>query len=197
MMFTGITQAKGKVEQILQKNSHEVELKIATVDAYFNDSKVGDSIMVDGVCLTITKVSSHSALFDIMVPTFNTTTIRYFEVGTIVNLEKAILVTERFDGHFVLGHVDGIAKVVRIEKISETILISFQPIEPTLMKQIISKGSISISGVSLTVIQVKSTEFQVGLIPVTLKNTNLSELTIGKYVNLETDILAKYITQRI
>nr|WP_273719924.1 hypothetical protein [Leuconostoc mesenteroides] len=125
-MFTGITQEVGRLISIYQRNDKEMRLKIAASEDYFSDSRVGDSIMVDGVCLTINQLESNYAEFDIMVPTFETTIVKFYQVGQKVNLEKALLVSNRFDGHFVLGHVDQTAEVVKKECSEETTLLTFK-----------------------------------------------------------------------
>lgn len=195
-MFTGITQTTGTVEQKEVWSDNKLRLRIKTETPYFDDSKLGDSIMVDGVCLTIVSRNKNWALFDIMLPTCEATIIKNYQLGQAVNLEKAMLVSDRIDGHFVLGHVDNTAKVIDSQLIETTTILTLQPQNNHLMNQIVSKGSIAILGVSLTVVQVTKNTFKIGLIPYTLTHTNLSNLTIGHVVNIETDILAKYISGR-
>lgn len=170
-----------------------MRLKIAASEDYFSDSRVGDSIMVDGVCLTINQLESNYAEFDIMVPTFETTIVKFYQVGQKVNLEKALLVSNRFDGHFVLGHVDQTAEVVKKEYSEETTLLTFKLADRQQINQIVNKGSVTISGVSLTIVQAREDVFQVGLIPLTLTKTTLGLLHERDLVNVETDILAKYL----
>ena len=130
-----------------------------------------------------------------MVPTVMTTKIGQYQSGTRVNLEKAMLATDRFDGHFVLGHVDGTGWVTDKRLIDETVYFTVQPKNQALMKQIVPKGSIAMNGVSLTVIETTATTFTVGLIPHTLTHTMLQDVQVGDDVNLETDILAKYLAK--
>lgn len=196
-MFTGITQSVGKLETIDRQNEQELRLKITTTNDYFTDCKLGDSIMVDGACLTIVNLSSKTAVFDVMVPTFNSTVIRHYKIGQEINLEKAIRATNKFDGHFVLGHVDGTAQVTNKQLIEKTVFLTFQPNDLKLMNQIVDKGSITISGVSLTIISTTKSTFQVGLIPLTLAETNLVHLKLNSMVNIETDILAKYVKKEV
>lgn len=192
-MFTGITQEVGRLISIYQRNDKEMRLKIAASEDYFSDSRVGDSIMVDGVCLTINQLESNYAESDIMVPTFETTIVKFYQVGQKVNLEKALLVSNRFDGHFVLGHVDQTAEVVKKECSEETTLLTFKLADRQQINQIVNKGSVTISGVSLTIVQAREDVFQVGLIPLTLTKTTLGLLHERDLVNVETDILAKYL----
>lgn len=194
-MFTGITQNVGSLTVIQQKNNQEMRLKVMTTDAFFKNVKLGDSIMLDGACLTVVNFSDYEAEFDIMIPTFQTTTIRTYHVGQKINLEKAMLASERFDGHFVLGHVDGVARIIEQQQIEDTVFLTISPCNQKLMKQIVTKGSVSISGVSLTVISATENSFQVGLIPLTRLETNLGDSDVGNEVNIETDILAKYLTK--
>lgn len=192
-MFTGITQSIGKLSAIHWKNNQELRLKVETSNDFFKNVSFGDSIMLDGICLTIVDFSSSEAQFEIMVPTFTTTAVKNYKVGQNINLEKAMPASGKFDGHFVLGHVDGIGTVVRRQQVDSTILLTLQPDDQEIMKQIVKKGSITISGVSLTVITMSKKTFQIGLIPLTIQKTNLGNLNIGNEVNIETDILAKYL----
>ncbi|GMA69085.1 riboflavin synthase subunit alpha [Leuconostoc litchii] len=192
-MFTGITQEIGQIVSINKRNAKEINLRIIASKDYFLNSHIGDSVMVDGICLTIKYIHSNYADFDIMVPTFETTIVKYYQVGQKVNLEKALLVTNHFDGHFVLGHVDQTAKIIQKDHIEETTLLTFKLKNNQLMPQIVDKGSVTVSGVSLTVIQTQDNTFQVGLIPHTLMKTTLGLLEEHHLVNIETDILAKYL----
>lgn len=193
-MFTGITQTVGQVITNESHKKNNQHITIETNTPYFSEATIGDSIMVDGVCLTITHKTDHTAKFGIIRPTYETTIIGDYMMRQSVNLEKAISAGERFDGHFVLGHVDGKAEIVNKQVIDNTILLSFKPKESILMREIVAKGSVAISGVSLTVIEKTSQTFQIGLIPHTQLQTTLSKLTVGHWVNIETDILAKYMT---
>ncbi len=149
--------------------------------------------MIDGVCLTIVTKTADVATFDIMQPTYATTIVQQYQIGQAVNLEKAMLATDRFDGHIVSGHVDGMAQVTQVAQIEDTVLLTFKPEQSTLRQQIVPKGAITVSGVSLTVVTCATDTFTIGLIPHTLTHTTLSDLRVGDKVNLETDILAKYL----
>ncbi|ADG41542.1 MULTISPECIES: riboflavin synthase [Leuconostoc] len=194
-MFTGITQNIGQLENMMLINDKNMRLRISTETNYFSDSALGASIMVDGVCLTMIASEQNYADFDIMMPTFETTIVQDYRVGQRVNLEKAILASERFDGHFVLGHVDTTAQVIHRQQVDETVMLTFQVGHNQVMRQIVAKGSITISGVSLTVVKTVNDTFQIGLIPYTLTHTNLDSLEVTDRVNIETDILAKYLNQ--
>ena len=194
-MFTGITQTIGRVTSIQQQSSQTLRLQIQVTvpNHFFETSKIGDSIMIDGVCLTIVTKTADVATFDIMQPTYATTIVQQYQIGQAVNLEKAMLATDRFDGHIVSGHVDGMAQVTQVAQIEDTVLLTFKPEQSTLRQQIVPKGAITVSGVSLTVVTCATDTFTIGLIPHTLTHTTLSDLRVGDKVNLETDILAKYL----
>lgn len=192
-MFTGITQTIGRVTSIQQQSSQALRLQVTVPNHFFETSKIGDSIMIDGVCLTIVTKTADVATFDIMQPTYATTIVQQYQIGQAVNLEKAMLATDRFDGHIVSGHVDGMAQVTQVAQIEDTVLLTFKPEQSTLRQQIVPKGAITVSGVSLTVVTCATDTFTIGLIPHTLTHTTLSDLRVGDKVNLETDILAKYL----
>lgn len=192
-MFTGITQTIGRVTSIQQQLSQTLRLQVTAPNHFFETSKIGDSIMIDGVCLTIVTKTADVATFDIMQPTYATTIVQQYQIGQAVNLEKAMLATDRFDGHIVSGHVDGMAQVTQVAQIEDTVLLTFKPEQSTLRQQIVPKGAITVSGVSLTVVTCATDTFTIGLIPHTLTHTTLSDLRVGDEVNLETDILAKYL----
>lgn len=192
-MFTGITQTIGRVTSVTQQSSQALRLLVTAPNHFFETSAIGDSIMIDGVCLTIVMKTADTATFDIMQPTYTTTIVQQYRTGHTVNLEKAMLATDRFDGHIVSGHVDGMAQVTEVTKIDDTVLLTFKPEQSVLRQQIVPKGAITVSGVSLTVVACPADGFTIGLIPHTLTHTTLSDLRIGDKVNLETDILAKYV----
>lgn len=192
-MFTGITQIIGRVTSIQQQSSQTLRPLVTAPNHFFETSKIGDSIMIDGVCLTIVTKTADVATFDIMQPTYITTIVQQYQIGQAVNLEKAMLATDRFDGHIVSGHVDGMAQVTQVAEIDDTVLLTFKPEQPILQRQIVPKGAITVSGVSLTVVTCATDTFTIGLIPYTLTHTTLSGIRVGDKVNLETDILAKYL----
>lgn len=192
-MFTGITQAVGKITKLTKRHDKELRLTVTTDKTFFAPALIGASIMIDGVCLTIIDKTEQTADFDVMQPTFDTTIVQNYTLNQPVNLEMAMLATDRFDGHIVSGHVDGMATVTRVRQAGETVWLTFQPNQSDLMAQIVPKGAITVSGVSLTVIETDQTTFTIGLIPHTLAHTNLNTLTVGMHVNIETDVIAKYL----
>ena len=191
-MFTGIVQALGKVTNIVN-GADSAQLTIESAD-YFQDIKIGDSISVNGCCLTAVSNTKDQFMVDVMKQTLQVTNIGQLQIGDQVNLEKAMLVTDRLGGHIVQGHVDALANVASINKGADWYEIVFE-IPERQLKYIQSKGSITLNGVSLTVAELsdESKRVSVWLIPETLKRTNLGELKIGDQVNLEVDVLAKYV----
>jgi len=190
-MFSGLIQKKGTVV-LNRKSRFKVASKLKGV-------RVGDSISVNGTCLTVTHRSLKNGgelSFDIAVETRNRTTLRYIRLGTSVNLEKALSVKDLFGGHLVQGHVDGtgqIAKIIPKGKM-KTLWIK----APARIGQyLLQKGSVAVDGVSLTIAKIKENQFSVALIPHTLKNTNLETLKRGDRVNLEADVMAKYVYQYV
>ena len=130
-----------------------------------------------------------------MVPTMAGTRMQDYQVGEVVNLEQAIRAGDRFDGHFVLGHVDGTGTITTMSQTDETVYLTITPADQGLMHQIVTKGSIAVNGVSLTVVTASATAFVIALIPHTLTHTMLRTVQTGDVVNLETDVLAKYLTK--
>ncbi|MBQ8475852.1 riboflavin synthase [bacterium] len=184
-MFTGLIEQTSKVESIII-NSKGAKI---TFCADFDDVKQGDSICVNGACLSVTNIQNHTFCADIMIETLNLTNLGQLSKGDIINLERSMYVNSRFQGHIVSGHVDNTAKVKNITSQGFSKLVEFNCNSDLIVK----KGSIAINGVSLTVTDVTNEGFGVSLIPETISNTNLSDLKIGDIVNIEYDILAKYI----
>jgi len=187
-MFTGIIEETGTLlSKIRKSDAVECCFKASTV---LEGTKIGDSISVEGVCLTVTKLNQKSFTVQVMLQTWDSTTLKHWRVGQIVNLERALLVGDRLDGHIVQGHVDGVGKVKRLLKTSKVFEIEIAA--PVQCKTfIVPKGSISINGVSLTVQDVKPGSFTVAIIPHTAKETTLQTLRTGSLVNLETDVLLR------
>lgn len=188
-MFTGIVKEKGKVLETLKK-SGKIYLTIETKDI-LKKKKIGQSISVNGICLTIKKIDRKKALFEIMKETFDVTNLKNIKKGDRVNLEPALLLGESIDGHLVQGHIDCTGKVLKIqkEKSQKALKISFPK---KYSKLLVLKGSIAINGVSLTISFLKKDFFEVCLVSHTLKTTNLSDLKKNDIVNMEFDIVAKY-----
>lgn len=187
-MFTGIITAVGTIAGA-QAAPGGLRLTIDTGGLALDDVAVGDSIAVNGVCLTA--VALHTAAFEVDVSLETLACTAGFAAGTSVNLEKALRLSDRLGGHMVSGHVDGVGTVARCDAVGDNRLLALAaPRE--MMKYIARKGSVTINGVSLTVNDVNDTEFTVNLIPHTLQATNLHQLKTGDRANLEADLLARY-----
>ena len=191
-MFTGIVEALGKVTKIVN-GADSAQLTIES-PGFFTDIKLGDSISVNGCCLTAVTNTADAFTVDVMKQTLAITNIGKLAEGDVVNLEKAMLVTDRLGGHIVQGHVDALAQVAAINEGADwyEIIVS---VPTNYLKYIQPQGSITLNGVSLTVAKLDDakSEVSVWLIPETLKRTNLGQLQVGNQVNLEVDVLAKYV----
>ena len=184
-MFTGLIEKVANVKSFLiTSNGAKIEFS-----ADFDNVKIGESIAINGVCLTMTSINNGCYCADVMKETLNVTNLKYLKTGDKINLERAMKLSSRLDGHIVSGHIDTIATVKNIIQDGFSKRISFNCNTDLIIK----KGSIAINGVSLTVANVSSDSFEVSLIPETLKNTNLENLKIGDMVNIEYDLFAKYI----
>lgn len=192
-MFTGLIQQKGKILRI-QKTTRSIKITILP-EFIPEDLSVGCSIAVNGICLTVTHIIEKALNFDAMPLTFQHTTMLDWKPNKLVNLEQALLLTQRIEGHFVTGHVDGTGHIISIQRddIAYRIRINC---ESNILAQILQKGSVALDGVSLTVATKESRFFEVGIIPHTFKNTTLFNLKTGDKINIETDILGKYILQK-
>ena len=189
-MFTGIIEEIGVVKTFsLSGKSAQIVVECKKV---LEDTKIGDSIAINGVCQTVTALSHNSFSAQISSETLSVTTLSKLKSADKVNLERALTLSSRLGGHIVSGHVDGLAKVKSIQKLSEFYNVKFE-IPKELTKYVVKKGSATINGISLTVADVVSSEFDVAIIPHTFENTNLSSLKSGDFVNIETDVLAKYV----
>jgi len=190
-MFTGIIQAKGSIQEV-HSSDDGVILKINSNTLDLSDSKIGDSIAVNGVCLTVTQMSNEWFTADVSNETINCTTFSDLSQGESVNLEKSLRLNQGIDGHLVSGHVDGVGKVQSINKDGDSTRIKIL-VEIDLIKYIAKKGSICINGVSLTVNSVEGNIFNVNIVPHTFSVTTLGDLSIGSNVNLEIDLIARYV----
>lgn len=193
-MFTGIIEEVGEVLQLHKgKDSAQLTIKAHKV---LEDVAIGDSIAVNGVCLTVTSFQAQSFTADVMHETLNRSSLAQLKNKSHVNLERAMIAGGRFGGHIVAGHVDGIGTIVDIQKDDVAVWYTIQAKEE-IMRYIIEKGSIAIDGISLTVARVDENSFAISAIPHTIQHTTLWERKKGDSVNLENDMVGKYIEKLI
>ncbi len=189
-MFTGIVEEIGEIYSV-RKTDKSAVISIQG-NKIFKDLKLGDSIAVNGICLTVDHINNNSFTSDVMMETLNRTTLNTVTRGCHVNLERSLPVNGRLGGHMVSGHVDGIGRVSFIHKEGNSIWYTIRASDE-IMRYIIEKGSVAIDGISLTVAKTEENNFSVSVIPHTLNSTILSEKTIGSTVNLENDLVGKYL----
>ncbi|MBT3278455.1 MAG: riboflavin synthase [Phycisphaerales bacterium] len=189
-MFTGIIQHVGRLQSI--RSSGAGKSLVIDLGPLTEDLRLGDSVAVDGVCLTATTIDKTVASFDVVSESLSRTTLGKLQSAGKVNLERALAATGRFDGHIVQGHVDGLATVSNIRRGEMSWEITFKA-PADILALMVPKGSIAIAGVSLTLANVTTSGFSIAVIPATLRETTLGELAVGQQVNIETDILGKYI----
>lgn len=187
-MFSGIVKEKGVVEKIEPKNG----LLEIIISSNLNNLKEGDSIAINGCCQTIVQVQSSKFKVQSVKETLDKTNFSMLTISSKVNLEPSLTLADKLDGHLVLGHIDGVGEVISMSTDGENkvITISFQKM---LNKYIAPKGSIAVNGVSLTIVEVKNNTFSFALIPYTRNNTNLGLLRTGDKVNLEVDLVSRYL----
>ena len=192
-MFTGIVEGIGKIKKITKATKNRSAIQM-TVDLgkYGKGLKAGQSVALNGVCLTATKLSKNECTFEMIEETTKKTDLGNLKQGGIVNIERSLKAGDRLEGHFVLGHVDGVGIIKKIQKKPKEVQVWFE-IPKSLSKYVVKKGSIAIDGISLTVVDVKKNLASVCLIPHTIEVTNFKTKKIGDKVNIETDILGKYI----
>ena len=188
-MFTGIIQSIGVIKKI-ESLKKDVQISIVYDPKKINDINLGDSISVNGTCLTVQKKQKNQFIFHVSQETLSRTIA--FKENAMVNLESSLLYNGKVGGHFVTGHIDGIGKISEIKINSQCWIIEIKP-PKKLLKFIAEKGSVSINGVSLTVNSVKDDKFKVNIIPFTLKETNLGALVKGSEINIEIDLIARYL----
>ncbi|MCM6846547.1 riboflavin synthase [Lactococcus lactis] len=189
-MFTGIIEEIGEVSR-LQKREKSFKISIRA-SLILEDMKLGDSISTNGLCLTVSEFNQKEFTADIMPESLNRSNLGTLNVGAKVNLERAMSLNGRFGGHIVSGHIDGVGQILEVKKEENAIWFEIKT-SLNLMRYIVEKGSITIDGISLTVAQVKSKSFSVSIIPHTPKETIIADKKVGDTVNLENDILGKYI----
>ena len=193
-MFTGIVEEIGTVES-LTPTSEAYQLKIKA-SRILEDVHLGDSIAVNGVCLTVTSFNQGEFSVDVMPETVKASTIHTLSRGSSVNLERAMAANGRFGGHFVAGHVDGVGKILSRTPLSNAVYYEIE-VDPSLLHFMVNKGSITVDGTSLTLFELTDHSFTISLIPHTLSETVLGQKDKGSLVNIECDMMAKYIRKFI
>ena len=188
-MFTGLVEEVGRVSGLEAGEMFRLSLSASrTVE----DTRVGDSVSVNGVCLTVNELDGETLVFNSMPETLRRSALGDLTEGSPVNLERAMSPADRFGGHIVQGHVDGVGAVRAIRPEGEAEIWEFGAPE-VVLRYVVEKGSICVDGISLTVVSVRDTSFTVSILPQTRANTNLKELGVGDRVNLEADVVAKYV----
>ena len=195
-MFTGIVEGIGTVNKIskITKNRSAIEMTI-DLGKQVKGLKIGQSVALNGVCLTATKLSKSKCIFEKIEETTKKTDLGNLKVGGVVNIERSLKAGDRLEGHFVLGHVDGVGVIKKILKKPKEVQVYFE-VPKNLAKYVVKKGSIAVDGISLTVVDIKKTLASVSLIPHTIEITNFHTKKVGDKVNIETDILGKYILKQ-
>lgn len=189
-MFTGLVEDLGRVAA-LDATADGVRLTLTT--ALAPQIGLGDSVAVNGVCLTATTLTDDAFTADVMHESLRRSSLGELHAGDPVNLELALRADARLGGHIMQGHVDGLARVTGIEDDGFARIVTIAPEDPALLRYVVEKGSIAVDGVSLTVARIDDESFAVSLIPETLERTNLGGAVVGRPVNLEVDVLAKYV----
>lgn len=193
-MFTGLIEKICSVKGV--RRSTESMLLIIDLAELAGECKTGDSIAVNGVCLTIAALEGTFASFELSAETLKKSALGNLRPVSQVNIERAMKPDDRFGGHFVLGHIDGTATIKAIDKRGDFADIKFNT-QPELLEQIVSKGSVAIDGISLTISNTDKTSFSISVIPQTLKRTTLGKAKIGDKVNIETDIIVKTVKKQL
>lgn len=194
-MFTGIIQTIKPIVDILEKEKRKT--LIIQLDEFTENLAHGASVAINGICLTVVEIKNGCAYFDVIPETLEKTTLGQLKKYDKVNIERALKVGDELGGHWVLGHVDGVAKILQIEHEQSHYKVWFSLLNAALAVYLISKGSITLDGVSLTLVDVDKEKFSVCLIPETLKLTTLGEKHVGDHINVECDYLAKLIVDKV
>ncbi|MEK4628156.1 MAG: riboflavin synthase [Solibacillus sp.] len=193
-MFTGIIEEIGTVTQMrLSRQAMELSIQATKI---LEDVKLGDSIAVNGVCLTVINFTKGEFTVDVMPETIKSTSIQSLRMGSKVNLERAMSLQGRFGGHIISGHVDGIATILRKRPVENAVYVDLM-MEKSLLNNCILKGSITIDGTSLTIFDLSDSTITVSLIPHTYKESILGIKRVGEIVNIETDLIGKYVEKHI
>ena len=195
-MFTGIIEGQGIVTKLDIKTKNRSAVKMGIyLGSLSKGLQIGDSVAINGVCLTATHISKKQTEFEMIDETLKKTNLGMIKLGDKVNIERSLKIGERMEGHFVLGHIDGTGNIVKIEKLSKEIKFWIE-LPKDLIRFVVKKGSITIDGISLTLVDVIKNKISVCIIPHTMKITNLGSKKIGDKVNIETDILGKYVISK-
>ncbi len=190
-MFTGIIEEVGTIKNIVS-SSQSMQITIEA-NIIMSDIKLGDSIAINGTCLTVTTINNNCFNVDIMPETFNTTSLKNSSIGTKINLERSLAVGGRLGGHFVTGHVDGTGIITKITPNENAIYYEIKFENPKLLQYCIYHGSVAIDGISLTIFGITDKCITISIIPHTIKNTIIDQKAINDIVNIECDMLAKYV----
>lgn len=195
-MFTGIIEGLGKIVKFDKKTGNRSAAKMkVNLGRLAKGIKIGNSVSINGVCLTATNIEKYTIEFEMIGETIKKTNLGSLELDDNVNIERSLKMGDRLEGHFVLGHVDGVGVIKNIEKQSNQVKIWIE-LSKDLSRYVTQKGSVTVDGISLTVIDKLKNKFSVSIIPHTMKVTNFSFKKIGNKVNIETDVLGKYILSK-
>lgn len=187
-MFTGIIETLGEIAHLTNEDEN---LHIEIKNPLAQELKIDQSVSHNGVCLTVVEIKDDAYVVTAIKETLSKTNLKALKVGSLVNLERAMKLGDRLDGHMVQGHVDGIAKCISLEEANGSWVFTFEYINEEFST--VEKGSITVNGVSLTVVDSKKAHFSVAIIPYTYEHTNFKEIKVGNEVNLEFDIIGKYV----
>lgn len=196
-MFNGIIYKLGKIKSIKRSPKYVKGSLVIEIESNikFNKNDIGESVCCDGVCLTLIRIKKRSFLFYLSKETIKRSNFKYIKIGKIINLEKSLFHGQKISGHYVQGHVDTTARIENIDIIEKSWVIRLRLLNKKLHNSLIEKASVSINGVSLTISKVYKNNFEINVIPHTLKLTNLKDLERNDVVNVEIDIFSKYIAK--
>lgn len=195
-MFTGLVEEKGNVVSIVPTNNGTAVEVTISASVVQSDAAIGDSIAINGCCLTVIKIDGNHLSFEAGSETLSRTNLGKLQEGSPVNLERALAAGQRMGGHYVSGHIDALATVDQRNEDGQWAEFWFK-LPPEWTRQMANKGSVAVDGISLTLVDVQSDRFSVALIPHTLEATTLGQRNVGDTVNIETDLLAKYVQQQL
>jgi riboflavin synthase len=193
-MFTGLIETLCTIESV-RRSADAVQLTV-DLGRLADETEVGDSIAINGVCLTIAQLTAKTASFDVSPETLRKSALGKLNRGSQVNVERAIKAGDRLGGHIVEGHVDGTAMIIQIDRRGDFANIKFST-GPELLDQMVPKGSVAVDGISLTITDLDKNSFGAAVIPETLKKTTLGKAKVGDYVNVETDIIVKIVKKQL